>query len=128
MKKDGSADLRVVKTEEAIQKAFKEMICEMDYENLTVKELTERARINRKTFYLHYESLDELLLKLQEEIAANFIRREISYRSMEDIRSITRTFFRVRRLHADAQRAASVQRKLQQNGGQNQRHDYGTPG
>lgn len=93
MKKNGSADLRVVKTEEAIQKAFKEMICEMDYENLTIKELTERARINRKTFYLHYGSLDGLLLKLQEEVAANFIRREISYRSMEDIRSITRTFF-----------------------------------
>ena len=93
MKKDGSPDLRVVKTEEAIQRVFKEMICEMDYEDLTIKELTERARINRKTFYLHYESLDALLLKLQEEIAATFIQRNISYRSMEDIRSITRTFF-----------------------------------
>ena len=33
----------------------------MDYEKITVRELTDRAMINRKTFYLHYETLDELL-------------------------------------------------------------------
>ena len=57
----GQEDLRVQRTKEAIRHAFTEMICEMDFEKISIKELTERARINRKTFYLHYDSLDDLL-------------------------------------------------------------------
>lgn len=50
-------DLRVQKTREAIKNTFKEMICEMPAEKITVKELTDRARIHRKTFYLHYTTI-----------------------------------------------------------------------
>ena len=59
-------DLRVVKTREAIRDAFQTMICEMDYDQITVKELARRARINRKTFYSHYTGLDDLLQQLQQ--------------------------------------------------------------
>lgn len=48
--KQGKEDLRIQKTREAIHKIFEEMICEMDYEQISINELTERARINRKTF------------------------------------------------------------------------------
>ena len=88
-------DLRVQKTKRAIRQAFADMICEMEYADISVKELCERAMINRKTFYLHYESLDDLLQELQDRIAANFVQQEISYRSMEDMRRIIRTFFEV---------------------------------
>ena len=93
MEKSKTEDLRVRKTREAIHNTFKSMICEMDYDKITIKELTERAQINRKTFYLHYTSLDELLADLQEEIAGNFIRRNVSYGSMKDIRDLIRLFF-----------------------------------
>jgi len=53
-------DLRVIKTRNAIKKAFKEMICEMEPSEITVKELSERAMIHRKTFYLHYSSIEAL--------------------------------------------------------------------
>lgn len=86
-------DLRVRKTKEAIHNTFKAMICEMDYDQITVKELTRRAMINRKTFYLHYTGLDDLLTELQEEIAQNFIRRKVTYGSMKDIRDLVRLFF-----------------------------------
>ncbi len=86
-------DLRVRKTKEAIHNAFKEMICEMDYDRITIKELAQRAQINRKTFYLHYTGLDDLLEDLQEEIAGNFISRQVSYGSMKDIRDLIRLFF-----------------------------------
>ncbi len=68
-------DLRVQRTKEFIRKTFEEMICEMDYEQISVKELAQRAKINRKTFYLHYNTLDDLLLEIQNELAQNFIRR-----------------------------------------------------
>ncbi len=69
----GKEDLRILKTREAIHKTFEEMICEMDYEQISIKELTERARINRKTFYLHYNSLDDLLKELQNKMAENLL-------------------------------------------------------
>ena len=53
-------DLRVLKTEEAIKRTFKEMLLEMPYEKITIKELCERAIINRKTFYLHYNSIEDV--------------------------------------------------------------------
>lgn len=86
-------DLRIRKTKGAIRRAFEEMICEMDYGQITVKELAERAQINRKTFYLHYPDLDTLLVELQDEMADNFIRRKVSYTSMKDIRGLIRLFF-----------------------------------
>ena len=93
MEKRTSEDLRVRKTKEAIRTAFQGMICEMDYDQITVKELTARAQINRKTFYLHYNSLDDLLAELQEEIAAQFLQREVSYGNMEEIQDLIRLFF-----------------------------------
>ena len=58
-------DLRVIRTRKAIRDAFCSMIMEMDYPDITIKELTQRAMINRNTFYLHYDSLDALLRELQ---------------------------------------------------------------
>ena len=32
-----------------------------EYEFITIKEICEKAGVNRSTFYLHYESIDDLL-------------------------------------------------------------------
>lgn len=86
-------DLRVRKTKAAIRNAFKDMICEMEYDRITIKELACRAQINRKTFYLHYKGIEDVLAELQDEIADNFIRRNVSYSNMKDIRHMVRVFF-----------------------------------
>ena len=86
-------DLRVIRTRKAIRDAFCAMIMEMDYQDITIKELTQRAMINRNTFYLHYDSLDALLRELQDEIAGEFIEKQVSYTKMADIRRMIRVFF-----------------------------------
>ncbi len=86
-------DLRIQKTKQAIRKTFEEMICEMDYQKITVKELCERAMINRKTFYLHYNSLNDLLSELQDEVVDQFIQQDVSFQSRSDIRKLIRFFF-----------------------------------
>ena len=48
----GTEDLRVQKTVAAIDQAFTAMLLESDYEDMSVKELCARAKINKKTFYL----------------------------------------------------------------------------
>ena len=67
-------DLRFIKNENLIQKTFREMITETEYSRITIKELTERAQINRKTFYLHYPSLDHLLTELQFKLMEPTLR------------------------------------------------------
>jgi AcrR family transcriptional regulator len=74
------------------------MLSDMTYEQITVKELTDRARINRKTFYLHYPTMDDLLAELQEEMAREFVERTSEYNSILDMPDITREFF----LHSSA--------------------------
>lgn len=72
MKQVQHIDLRVQKTQAAIKNTFKEMICEMDPHNITIKELTQRAKIHRKTFYLHYSSLEALFEDMLQDIANNY--------------------------------------------------------
>lgn len=72
MAESNATDLRVQKTQDAIQTAIKEMICEMDAADITVKELTERAHIHRKTFYLHYTCIEALFEDLLGQITEEY--------------------------------------------------------
>ena len=93
MDRTSKQDLRFIKNENLIENTFREMIAENEYSRISIKELTERAQINRKTFYLHYASLDDLLEEFQEEIADHFISRKVSYSNMKDIRDLIRVFY-----------------------------------
>ena len=53
-------DRRVVRTRKAIQTAFRNLVVRQGAEKITVSALAREADIDRKTFYLHYASLDEL--------------------------------------------------------------------
>ena len=44
-----------------------------EYDFITVKEICEKAGVNRSTFYLHYESIDDLLLETLELINNKFM-------------------------------------------------------
>ena len=93
MQLTGNEDLRVIKTIEGIKSAFETLICEKDYDKITVKELCERARINKKTFYHYYETLDALLVEMQAELSAGFLERVKDYNLPEDLDKVNREFF-----------------------------------
>ena len=86
-------DLRVVKTGEAIKNAFKAMICEMPAEKITVKELTERARIHRKTFYLHYNSIEVLYEEMLKTIAEGYYEEMDRLSIPYSFKEVNRVFF-----------------------------------
>lgn len=86
-------DLRYQKTEALIHKNFCEMLGEMEYAQITVKELTQRAQMNRKTFYLHYPTLDDLLVKKQSELINRFSQALMDTRLPDDLERIVRHFF-----------------------------------
>ena len=49
--------------------ALVEILNKKEYEYITVKEICEKAGVNRSTFYLHYESMEEILFDLTLEIS-----------------------------------------------------------
>lgn len=68
------ADARSIRTKEAIRTALEEMIVEGRRENITVTALAERAGIHRKTFYLHYDSIETLLDAFAMSVIEDIIR------------------------------------------------------
>ncbi len=62
-----------------MDRAFLELLDTKDFAYITVKEICERAGVNRSTFYLHYESIGDLL----EESIAYMSRQFDSYFSEE---------------------------------------------
>lgn len=61
-------DRRQRRSRAAIREAFKELLQEKDLSQITVTEIARRADRDRKTFYLHYSSIDDLVDEtLQEE-------------------------------------------------------------
>ena len=88
-------DLRFIKNEREIRKIFREMMAETDYSHITIKELTARAQINRKTFYLHYPSLEHLVASLQFEIMDPTFRMISETTFPDDVEKIIQHSFRL---------------------------------
>lgn len=88
-------DLRFLKNEQAIRQTFREMMAETDYSRITIRELTARAQINRKTFYLHYPSLDHLLSSLQFELMDPTFRMIAETTFPDDVEKIIQHSFRL---------------------------------
>lgn len=69
-------DFRFLKTEQAIIKAFIELLEEEGFYKLNVSTLIARAEVTRSTFYAHYTDKMDLLEKLENSILEGW--KEIS--------------------------------------------------
>lgn len=65
-------DMRITKTQRAIKNIFFELMEEVGFSKITVKEIIERAEINRSTFYLHYNDKFDLLDKMENDLLIGF--------------------------------------------------------
>lgn len=63
-------DIRIQKTQAAIKNAFFELRAQKSVEKITVKELCQRAQINKSTFYTHYDDIYALSDAMQAEAIA----------------------------------------------------------
>jgi len=62
-------DLRVRRTRRLLQKALLEAASENGFAHVTVRDITERAMVNRATFYRHYEDKYDLLAHYMKELS-----------------------------------------------------------
>ncbi|MCR2041069.1 TetR/AcrR family transcriptional regulator [Parvibacter caecicola] len=87
-------DLRVKRTRQLLRQAFCQLVAEGDINRITVKALTERAGVNRKTFYLHYETIDDFYDEIMTEIMDDFFENhETTPNEPKDLDGHARRFF-----------------------------------
>ena len=61
-------DRRVRRTKKLLTKALTELLQTKQINEITVKELTDLADMNRGTFYLYYKDIFDMLEKIEEEL------------------------------------------------------------
>ena len=61
-------DRRVLRTRKAIERAFDKLLSNSSVDKITVSAIAREADIDRKTFYLHYKSVEELANRKTEEL------------------------------------------------------------
>ena len=76
-------DRRVAKTRETIRQAYFDLVLEKGGKRVTVSEIARKANIDRKTFYLHYQSTEEIIEEFAKEKTSEML-----------LRLTTKSFFR----------------------------------
>ena len=66
-------DIRIEKTKTAIHNTFLELRSKKPLEKITIKELCEKAQINKSTFYSHYKDIYDLSDQLETDVVASVI-------------------------------------------------------
>ena len=61
-------DIRIARTDRAIEQAFMELRAQKPLEKIKVKELCDLACINKSTFYAHYQDIYALANAMEDEM------------------------------------------------------------
>lgn len=104
--RERSKDLRVRRTLTAVKKAFNDLVLNRNYNEISITDLTEKAGINRKTFYLHYSSLDDLVKEIEEEMCKDILEHVGEYAKNLDLNGCITYFYKY------LESCSKVQKKL----------------
>ncbi|PWW02427.1 TetR family transcriptional regulator [Paenibacillus cellulosilyticus] len=70
-------DPRAKKTRRSLRNALIELLAEKEFSSITIQHITDRAELNRATFYGHFQDKFELLDETLGELLEEAIRRRI---------------------------------------------------
>lgn len=70
--KNGKEDRRVRRTQKLLKESLVELMSEKEFKDITIKDITERADLNRGTFYLHYTDTYGLLMSMENDVLNDF--------------------------------------------------------
>ena len=74
-----NSDRRVRKTKAILRKNLITLMKDKSINSITVKELCEKADINRGTFYLHYKDVFHMLEEIEKELFEEFQHKLLSH-------------------------------------------------
>ncbi|HRW08342.1 MAG TPA: TetR/AcrR family transcriptional regulator [Caldilineaceae bacterium] len=85
-------DLRIKRTQLALQQTFMELVVEVGFSAITVQMLTERAMINRSTFYRHYADIYDLVEKVYDNLMDEYLESVQSFMPGKPVETLQYTF------------------------------------
>jgi len=84
-------DPRVLRTRKLIESSFIELLEEKDFQSITIQDITDRATINRSTFYAHFDDkymlFDHLIRQTFMQTIKSKVPLSAEY-SMNNLRSL----------------------------------------
>ncbi|HLT55412.1 MAG TPA: TetR/AcrR family transcriptional regulator, partial [Bacillota bacterium] len=88
-------DLRIVRTRKNIMDSFIELSSKKEFKDITVKDITEAAMINRATFYYHFQDIYDLREKVLSEVLLINLDRHLYEGSELSGETITNIFIAI---------------------------------
>lgn len=85
---ESKQDRRIRRTRKLLKESLIQLMQEKEFMNISVREVTERADLNRGTFYLHYQDTRHLLQDIENETLLEFQQMLDQYREAPQKRSL----------------------------------------
>ena len=89
-------DRRVQRTCKLLREALMALILEEGYDDISIRDITEKANLGRATFYLHFKDKDELLLEVMDQLVVDFFDQvpqiSAAHWHLEDTKPIMKLF------------------------------------
>jgi len=74
--KKQKVDPRIIRTKKMFKEALISLLQENeDQSKLTVQKLADRAELNRATFYLHYQDIEDLMEQMVEDVLGELLKK-----------------------------------------------------
>lgn len=87
-------DRRTKRTQKMIRDNFIELMSQKPINEITIQELADRCDINRRTFYLHYNDIYDLLGKTEDYVIEHFSIMLTEFEVPDNNEIIGSTFFK----------------------------------
>lgn len=87
-----TVDRRIQKTKKALTEALINLILDKGYEEVTVQDIIDKANVGRSTFYIHYESKEQLLLDGHRNLNIDVFFEENDKEKVSDAINFTNLF------------------------------------
>lgn len=89
---DGKFNKHEVKfsnTAKKMRSAILELLSKKDFTEITVSDVCEKAKVNRSTFYAHYDNTAELVGELEDELISRFVEQNADLVDKQVIKDVS---------------------------------------
>jgi AcrR family transcriptional regulator len=98
---DTKVDPRIIRTRRLLMDAFLKLTIKKDFKDITIKDITDEATVNRATFYSHFQDKYDLMdAGITEDILENIVENLSHYDQLNE-ESIINIFVTLTKFHTD---------------------------
>ncbi|RHW34012.1 TetR/AcrR family transcriptional regulator [Lysinibacillus yapensis] len=98
---DTKVDPRITRTRRLLMDAFLKLTIKRDFKDITIKDITDEATVNRATFYSHFQDKYDLMdAVIAEDILENIVDNLSHYNQLNE-ESIVKIFVTLTKFHTN---------------------------